>query len=121
MRDKKKFKGGKIWIGDNPKLSAAVQEVLFLAGYKWFSSGREAHHTDKESLYFYGGSSLGYASKGNSVFFRAEMSTEYTFGDLADLLVPDVPKETVCIAGHVYNKEEFELAVKDLKSVKEEQ
>jgi hypothetical protein len=43
----------KIWIGDNPELSKAVQEKAFELGWKWFAgSPTEVRYTDSEYLSF---------------------------------------------------------------------
>lgn len=46
------FNNTKIWIGNDPKLSTQVQEVMFKKGYSWSGRNKTVSHTSSGSLYF---------------------------------------------------------------------
>jgi len=46
-----KYKAMKFNIGDNPQLSARVQEVLFSAGYTWHTAGINVDYVNHPYLY----------------------------------------------------------------------
>ena len=41
----------KVWVGDDERLSKAIQEVAFELGWEW-SSGKKMRYTDSKALYF---------------------------------------------------------------------
>jgi hypothetical protein len=64
----------KIWIGDNPELSRAVQEKAFELGWAWNTRENEVQQTDATSLFF---------NERNKIFSSSRF-TKQGFGELEE-------------------------------------
>jgi hypothetical protein len=79
----------KIWIGDNPELSRAVQEKAFQLGWRW-SSGKTPKYLEGKSLFFYDDKSMAYSDNNKPNFdndskreiFASDLMSEATTTDI---------------------------------------
>lgn len=78
----------KIWIGDNPELSKAVQEALFKKGFNWSGLNKIPQYTDSTSLYMWEDYSLAYDSTNSRDKFNKNSKREIFFSDLGISTIP---------------------------------
>jgi Protein of unknown function (DUF5661)/ADP-Ribosyltransferase in polyvalent proteins len=72
----------KIWIGDNPELSRAVQEKAFELGWEWIKGGKTVRYTDTVYLTFTNDKSIFFGE--NDIAFGASEKKEIFASDLLD-------------------------------------
>jgi hypothetical protein len=58
----------KIWIGDNPELSRAVQEKAFELGWKWWSGDKKISYIESKSLFFYDDKQIAFSDNDKANF-----------------------------------------------------
>lgn len=104
---------------ETPEKSRAVQEYLFANGCCWAYATKEVQFTHGKYLYVDRNGILTYGT--NSGFFHDnEMHNgqrELKFDFETTIIATPQRRQTVCIFGKLYDKEEFDLAVSKLKTV----
>ena len=104
----KQFKAMKFWIGDNPELSKKVQEILFGAGYHWYSGSTEQK---TEPRYI--------RTEPNGTMYHGCTSAYYVeaYGEAIDISWMLAEKETISIGDKKYYKDELETALKNINPI----
>ena len=104
----------KIWIGDNPELSRAVQMKAFQLGWRW-SSGKTPKYLEGKSLFFYDDKSIAYSTNSKTNFDN-DPKREIFASDLTSEAQAQLPKTTSVEPKPILEKVNFELEHKFLTS-----
>lgn len=105
----------KIWIGDNPELSRAIQMRAFQLGWEWGTGGKTPQFLDSLSLYFWDDKSITF-SDGDKTRFDNNDKREIFASDLRSEAQVELPKTTSVEPKPISEKVNFELERKFLTS-----
>jgi hypothetical protein len=96
----------KIWIGDDPKLSKAVQERAFELGWKYPSSGVKTTSVDKATaLYFYKDKSINYGELRTTFDSRPNLKEIF----IEDIFGTSTPNLSKTVSKPVVSNQPFNL------------